>query len=229
MTELHPSLGSVPSPDPTVLTTAALYREVAAVRELFTQRVDALTSERDRATAAAVLRMETLNRERMEQLVALRELLEGQIAGLEALVNEKFLAAERLRVEQKKDTKDAVDAALSAAKEAVKEQTTASGLSISKSETATREQLKQQQETFTTSIEGLRRSIDELKDREVDDIRILRQSISDVSSVANGYGQQKVGATADRTSLYATAAAIGAAIVAVVAVVGFILSNVRTP
>ena len=216
----------VPSPDPTTLTTAALLREMSAVRELFSQRIDALIAERDRATAAAVVRVDTLNRERVEQMVALRQLLMERIAGLDAIVVEKFLAAERLRVEQKKDTKDAVDAALSAAKEAVKEQTTASGLSISKSETATREQLKQQQETFTTSIEGLRRSIDELKDREVEDIRILRQSISDVASIANGYGQQKVGATADRTGLYAALAAIGAALITAVAVASFVLSKV---
>lgn len=216
----------VPSPDPTTLTTAALYREIASLRDLFEQKLASVEEQRLAVRELVIRQTDMLTRENVQARTSLRDLLMERIDGLDAIVVEKFLAAERLRVEQKKDTKDAVDAALSAAKEAVKEQTTASGLSISKSETATREQLKQQQETFTTSIEGLRRSIDELKDREVEDIRILRQSISDVSSIANGYGQQKVGATADRTGLYATLAAIGAGLIAAVAVASFVFSKV---
>lgn len=65
------------------------------------------------------------------------------------------------------NTKDAVDAALAAAKEAVKEQTTASGLSITKSETATTEQLKQLTATFTTAINAVTATINDLKEQVV--------------------------------------------------------------
>lgn len=53
------------------------------------------------------------------------------------------------------NTKAAVDAALAAAEEAVKEQTTASDRSITNSETATSEQLKQMGTTLTTAIAGI--------------------------------------------------------------------------
>jgi len=132
-----------PDPDPTVLTTQALFREIGTLRELFEQRIDALEAERDRATVQSAHRTKVLNRERVEQFTAQRELLNERITALRSLTDERFASAEHQRIEQKQDTKAAVDAALSAAKEAVKEQTTASGLSISKSETATREQLAQ--------------------------------------------------------------------------------------
>ena len=113
---------SKPTPDPTILTTEQLLREVKSATVLM---------------EAEVKRVEDVTIEKF------------------ASVKEQFNLVERQRVEQKKDTKDAVDAALAAAKEAVKEQTTASGLSITKSETATTEQLKQLTTTFNTAIAGL--------------------------------------------------------------------------
>ena len=123
-----------PVPDPTILTTEQLLREIAR----------------------------------------LEKLMEASVAGLRDVVNEQFESVdvqfqlvERQRVEQKKDTKDAVDAALAAAKEAVKEQTTASGLSITKSETATSEQLKQMNATFTTAINAVSATVTDLKEQVV--------------------------------------------------------------
>lgn len=82
-----------------------------------------------------------------------------------ASVETQLDLVERQRVEQKKDTKDAVDAALAAAKEAVKEQTTASQLSIGKSEASTKEQLNQLSATFVTAQEGQRQAIISLTTR----------------------------------------------------------------
>jgi cobalamin biosynthesis Mg chelatase CobN len=96
----------------------------------------------------------------------------SDIEGLEAIVAEKFRSVdqqlelvERQRVEQKKDTKDAVDAALTAQKEAVREQTTASERAIAKSEAAMTKQLEQLGETFKTAIGGLTDALADLKDR----------------------------------------------------------------
>ena len=214
-----------PDPDPTVLTTQALFREIGTLRELFEQRIDALEAERDRATVQSAHRTKVLNRERVEQFTAQRELLNERITALRSLTDERFASAEHQRIEQKQDTKAAVDAALSAAKEAVKEQTTASGLSISKSETATREQLAQQQQTFTTAIEGLRRSIDELKDRAGEDARNLRQSISDVATTANGSVREKIGARDDRTAVYALITLLVGIAVVAIAIVGLVITR----
>lgn len=102
----------------------------------------------------------------------LRELLEANATGASLLVEQKFSAVdrqfelvERMRVEQKKDTKDAVDAALTAQKEAVKEQTTAFGLATAKSEAAMTEQLKQLNATFTAAIKGVTDLLNDTKDR----------------------------------------------------------------
>ena len=107
-----------------------------------------------------------------------------------------------------------VDAALAAAKEAVKEQTTASGLSIAKSETATSEQLKQLTATFATAIDGVRGSLDDIKER--------------VSRIEN----QSLGARTQRQETregISSAQAIFAIIAVVVVLIGTIIAaNVKT-
>jgi hypothetical protein len=97
------------------------------------------------------------------------------------VINEKFVSVtnqlqlvERQRVEQKADTQKAVDAALAAQKEAVKEQTTASERAIAKSEASTADQLKQLSTTFDTSIKGLTDNLNDAKDRigKIENIRL---------------------------------------------------------
>jgi serine/threonine protein kinase HipA of HipAB toxin-antitoxin module len=150
--------GSRPIPDPTVLTTQALRREIEGLKELLIEK----------------------------------------IKGEHDLMVEKFEAVERLRVEQKRDTQSAVDAALSAAKEAV-----------AKSETAVGKQLEQQQATSNTAIGDLRRAHEELRDREIDDVKDLRRGITDTTALINGVTNQKLGAKEDRTGLYAVLGAVG--------------------
>ena len=91
--------------------------------------------------------------------------VEGQITRRFQDIDAHFALIERQRVEQKQDTKAAVESALAAAKEAVKEQTIASDRAITKSETATSEQLKQLSTTFTTAIAAVGGSIGEAKER----------------------------------------------------------------
>jgi hypothetical protein len=219
------STDRTPSPDPTILTTAALYREIASLRELLTQRIDSLENERDRATGAAQERRDTLNREHQEQLDALRTFMELRIASQAETVKLQFELVERQRVEQKKDTKDAVDAALTAQKEAVKEQTTASERAIAKSETSTTKQLEQQQETVSTAIDALRRSIDEVKERIVEVDRNARTAISEVATTANGTVQRSGGAVENRTSIYATVGIVVSVILVGLSIVTFALAR----
>ncbi len=182
-----------PDPDPTTLTTQALFREVAALRDLFDQKFASVEEQRLAVRELVIRQTDTLTKENSERFVSLRELLAAQVRALGELNAQQFDLIERQRIEQKQDTKAAVDAALTAQKEAVKEQTTASALSITKSETATSKQLEQQQATSVTAVADLRRSIDELKERigEVD--RNARASVSDVGKALNGTVQHTVG------------------------------------
>lgn len=106
------------------------------------------------------------------EITVLHDLLEALFEGAEQIsiqrfknVDQQFELIERQRVEQKNDTKAAVDAALTAQKEAVKEQTTASDRAIAKSETAMTKQLEQLQATFATAINGVTLLLNDAKDR----------------------------------------------------------------
>jgi hypothetical protein len=101
-------------------------------------------------------------------------LVDAKIDGLEDTVNAKFAGIDReftliesRRVEQKIDTKVAVDAALSAAEKAVKEQTLASEKAIAKSEKSAADQSKQQNETFSAALKGVTDVLGDVKDRVV--------------------------------------------------------------
>jgi hypothetical protein len=100
-----------------------------------------------------------------QAIAAANEFTSREVQHLRDLTNVQFDLIERQRVEQKKDTKDAVDAALAAAKEAVKEQTAASQLSTNKSETSFAEQLKQQNVISGTALAGQARELAELTAR----------------------------------------------------------------
>jgi cobalamin biosynthesis Mg chelatase CobN len=110
-----------PTPDPTILTTEQLLREIERSKELMTA-----------------------------EMTGVKEVTSEKFDS----VKEKFALVERQRVEQKADAEKGIQAALSAAKEAVAEQTASSEKSITKSETATKETIGQMQTTFTTAIEG---------------------------------------------------------------------------
>lgn len=106
------------------------------------------------------------------EIRVLHDLLDALFKGAEEIqvqrfkaVEQQFELVERQRVEQKSDTKAAVDAALTAQKEAVKEQTTASDRAIAKSETAMTKQLEQLQATFATAINGVTLLLNDAKDR----------------------------------------------------------------
>ena len=210
--------GTRPIPDPTELTDRAIAKALAAMTDYVDGHVAVLNERLNGIDTATKLRLQTMDHVPAQ--------MDEKVGNLADLTNERFASAERLRVEQKKDTKDAVDAALSAAKEAVKEQTTASERSIAKSEGATSKQLDQIQETFQSAIDGLRRSLDDIKEARAEDNRQLRQSISDVASTANGPVQQKVGATENRTALYATIGLIVTIGIITMSVLSFVLAHV---
>lgn len=111
--------GSRPVPDPTLLTTEALNREIATIKELLSVEI----KHRGDLTDTQFRNVD----DRLEDLAARTE---EQKSDTKAAVDAALVAAEK-----------AVAAALAAAKEAVSQQTEASERSIAKSETATSKQI----------------------------------------------------------------------------------------
>jgi hypothetical protein len=156
--------------DPTLLTTQQLLREVSALKELVFTRLEAIDTS-IRVSHEDLVRVPT---DVQKQVAALKELMEARIDGSDRLKEEKFRnidkrldLVEQARIEQKKDTATAVDAALKAAKEAVTEQNTSNVLAINKSETATTKQIDQQGVLIAQIIKNFDEKINDLKNKQV--------------------------------------------------------------
>jgi len=146
-----------PVPDPTILTTEQLRRELAGLREILEARM----SGGDRTV--------NMLKEAIDKMPLQ---IESSVSHLRILHEEKFHSiatqfAERdTRTEQTaKDSKVAVDAALQAAKEAVGEQNKSSALAIAKSEGATTKQIDLLGESIGALQKNQDDKIGDLKDR----------------------------------------------------------------
>ncbi len=157
-------IGSTPVPDPTVLTTQQLVREIAASREIIETRLDAM----DIATQINKVANDNIPRMIDEKVRQLSILVDEKIAGLMEKfhsIDVQFKERDTRTEQYSKDSKVAVDAALQAAKEAVGEQNKSSALAIAKSEAATNKQLDQIGTLIQTTTKGLDEKINDLKGR----------------------------------------------------------------
>jgi nitrogen regulatory protein PII-like uncharacterized protein len=141
-----------PIPDPTELTSKAVDKAVLVSRQ-YTE----------------------------EEITHIRDWASSEIIHLRDWAGIQFTLNERQRLELKEDTEKAVKSALDAAKEAVKEQTTASQLANTKSEVGFKEQLGQQDSRFSLANEGINRELSVLTTR-VERIENLKQGGQDVVS-----------------------------------------------
>ena len=174
--------------DPSSLTTDALRREVAGIDRELTQRREIQLKELDSLKVLLETEIEESRNITKEQLRSIQT---------------QFDLLEKQRIEQKKDTKDAVDAALIAQKEAVQEQTIASGLSIAKSEAATAKQLDQLAVTFSTAITGVNNAVADMKDQSNRDQGDMKDRVSKVESSIVSLQGQKKGGDDTRAAVYA--------------------------
>jgi hypothetical protein len=151
----------LPVPDPTVLTTQQLTREILAIRELIEARLDGMDkainliqaqSDRapqhiDSAITAAVGRLQELHSEKFESIAT------------------QFKERD-IRTEQtSRDNKVAIDAALQAQKEAVGKQNESNAQAIAKSEAAFIKQIDQIGILITTMGSATDDKISDIKDR----------------------------------------------------------------
>jgi len=190
-----------PRPDPTILTTAQLLRELAALRELLETRLDGM----DRATE---LLSATVNRT--------PTVIQTEISHVREVDDERFRSisqqfAERdVRTDQAaKASKEALDAALLAAKELVAQQNEANAAAADKAEQSTIKQIDQIGIRIDTMQKALDDRLTELKER-----------------IDRGEGSTSGTATA-RTDQRLNMSTVIAALATLVAVVSLILYVVK--
>lgn len=153
----------LPNPDPTVLTTQQLLREIENAKAI---------TDREVAAAKATLEARLNGMDKAITLIQAAVDRSPTIAEIFAKFTEKFLSIETqfrerdTRTEQtSRDSKVAVDAALQAAKEAVGEQNKSNGLAIAKSEASTTKQIDGILTLIATTTKAQDDKITDLKDR----------------------------------------------------------------
>ena len=145
------SSDSFPRPDPTVLTTQQLLRELGSVREIIEARLNGM----DKAIVLiqhAVDKTPTIS----EIYAEVKE----KFAGIQIQFRERDTRTEQTS----RDSKVAVDAALQAAKELGNEQNKSSAQAIQKSEASTTKQIDQQGEMIRQMEKTFEGKINDLKE-----------------------------------------------------------------
>ena len=146
-----------PVPDPTSLTTEQLRRELSALREILTARLDGMDTATE-LLSATVNRTPTVIQ---TEIAHVRELADERFTGID-----KQFAERDVRTEQAaKASKEALDAALLAAKELVSQQNEANAAAADKAEQSTIKQIDQIGIRIDTMQKALDDRLTELKER----------------------------------------------------------------
>src|SRR6185437_2212374 len=155
--QLHRGGGSRPIPDPTILTTQQLQQAIAALKELFSTRLDGI----DKATELLHEDVTRVPTETDKAIAHLKELHQEKFESIVKQFSERDARMDR----EAASNKTSLDAALQAAEKAVNKQNETFALSIAKSEAATNKQIDQQAALIHTSNGALESKISDLKDR----------------------------------------------------------------
>jgi len=187
--------GSVPVPDPTVLTTAALIREIDSLRERTThdnrmlrELIEARLDGNDAAVALLRTTTDAFPQQVKEAVANLQELHEEKFQSIGIQFKERDVRTDQTS----RDSKVAVDAALKAQQEAFAEQNKSSALAISKSEAATTKQM----DLIVQNIANLAKSID-------DKIADIKDRLTSMESRAQGATVQKAETSVSATQNWA--------------------------
>lgn len=159
--DLYGGGGMLPIPDPTLLTTQQLNREISALKEIINTRLNAM----DKAQEKFESNLQRVPSETDKAIMQLRQVMDQAL----------------LRVDSRFSASDAaVQAALAAAKEVIAVQQRAGSDAIDKAERATAKQIDQIAALFQTAAVGLEGKISDIKDR-----------ITIIESVKAGQGEQR--------------------------------------
>lgn len=211
---LHTDGGSRPVPDPTELTSKAVDALRRELIELFTKELE-IRDERLRGIDSATeLRIRTIERIPGDVVRHERELTEQQFLA----VAQRFDGLETRSEKVESLNKIALDAAFAAQKEAAAKQDEANQKAIDKSEKATSETLNKQADLFKSTTDAL-----------ADKIEDLRARLGMIDATLVGLIQKGAGGRDATTDNRANILAAVTVIVAVMAIIGFVITNVIKP
>jgi tetrahydromethanopterin S-methyltransferase subunit B len=219
--------GSRPVPDPTTLTTQALEREVANVRETietFKEQLDRRhTADREWVTAqldVVATRLDGIDTAtdlRLRGIIEIPDQIDEKVANLEKIADEKFASIDNQFKErdtrserESRDNKVAVDAAFAAQKEAAAKQDEGNQKNIDKSERSILESINKLSVLVDSQIKAMGDKIDDLKDR-----------IGRVESVKIGVAEAKTGFSSN----IGVVVMVATILLAAIAIIGFIASR----
>jgi hypothetical protein len=148
---------TVPVPDPTLLTTAQVQREINTLKELVFARLDGMDKAVDTFNEG-ITRVPT---DTDKQIQHLRELHDEKFRSIATQFSERDTRTEQTS----RDSKVAVDAALQAAKEAVGEQNKSNSLANAKMETAFTKQIDTIGTMIQTNMKATDDKINDMKER----------------------------------------------------------------
>lgn len=159
---------TTPIPDPTVLTTQQLQREISGARELVEVRVIALRELLEARFVGADTTLQVMN-DRLNHLVDRGNEAIGHLHSLHdekfKSIQTQFLERDRRLEQLSMADKTAVAAALQAQKEAAGAQNEANAASFSKSEANFTKAIEQTQLILNTVTKSMESNIDDLKTR----------------------------------------------------------------
>lgn len=221
-----------PDPDPTILTTQQLLREIANMKELIVGRIESIERSIE-VSHDDLVRVPTHVDKAIESL---RSLVWGRfdqederITGMEKVNNERFTSIgtqfkERdTRVEQTaRDSKVAIDAALAAQEKSASKQTDSLVLSIDKSEKTTIKSIDALQQLLTNTSAGLAGNINDLKDR----IAKLEGTGQRIEGQGTGQHVAKVEHQTSNAALVSIAAVITSTVIGIIYIIVSLIGHV---
>lgn len=206
-----------PNPDPTVLTTQALLREVESLRDssrhetsMLRELIETRLNGNDQAVALLRTTTDKFPAAIADAVRRLQELHEEKFSS----ISTQFIERDTRTEQTSRDNKVAVDAALQAAKEAVGEQNKSNLLANAKSEAAFTKQIDQIAIIIQTMAKGLDDKIDDIKNR-----------LTIIEGRSNGVDAQTTKASTVVSQVIAAAIAFVVVMSAVVGVVAFVVTR----
>jgi hypothetical protein len=174
-----------PIPDPTILTTQQLFREIAALEKILITRIEGVKSEITVRLDAMDKAMEVAT----DIVTHTPTEIDREITHLKALHDSRFNAIDRqfenrdTRLEQaNRDNKENVQSALKAANDSVSQHNQSSALAIAKSEAAFAKQIDQQAVVIQTMKDALESKMAASNESTEDKISELRKSVNSTDS-----------------------------------------------